>query len=81
VAHEVLDRGVSLPVPHEGGELRLQVEGDLVRLASGQVVEVVADSPDEVAGAAKFPHLLLGEQRPGEQVGDAGYLESGPGRP
>ena len=83
VAHELLHGRALLgvDVAHGRGHLGLDVEGELVVLAPGEEVQLVANPPDEVAGAAHLADLPLRQQGPVEQVADAGHLEADPGRP
>ena len=64
VLHEALDAVLPAArrVAHAGADHRLEVEGQPLLRAPGDVVEVEADGPEEVPGAADGARLVLGEQ-------------------
>ena len=59
VAHEALDAVLpAVPgVAHAGADHRLQVEGQPLLGAAGDVVQVEAQRPQEVPGADRLPGL------------------------
>ena len=88
VLHEALDAVLPAArhIAHAGADHRLQVEGQPLLGAAGDVVEVEAHGPEEVPGAADARRLLLREQaaaravRP-HQVGHPLRVEGVAGEP
>ena len=76
VLHEALDAAAARPVvvAQARGDLALQVEGQPLLGAAGEVVEVAAHRPQEVLGALEVARLLLGEHALADQL--AGLVDA-----
>ncbi len=84
VPHEPLDPVLAAVarVAHARADHRLEVESQPLLGAVGDVVQVKAESPEEIPGAAAEPGLALADQPAGrgvppEQIGDAADVERG----
>ncbi len=76
MAHEPFDRAHpgALGVAQPRGEFALDVEGQPLLGAAGEVVEVAADRPQEILGADELAQLVRGQQALVDELGDRANL-------
>ncbi len=83
VPHEVFHRQylAAILVAEEGGQMHLQIEVDLIRLATGMEMQFIAQPPEVVQGGAIDLQLLLGDDPLNDQFPWVVELELDPRHP